>query len=44
MKNQVIAGNSEERAAYNALIFTNMKRTAHEVCRRLEFNGINASI
>ena len=39
-KIKLLLGILKKEQPQNALIFTNMKRTAHEVCRRLEFNGI----
>ncbi|MFH0977595.1 MAG: DEAD/DEAH box helicase [Spirochaetota bacterium] len=39
-KIKLLLGIFKKEQPKNALIFTNMKRTAHEVCRRLEFNGI----
>lgn len=39
-KIKLLLGILNKEQPQNALIFTNMKRTAHEVCRRLEYNGI----
>jgi ATP-dependent RNA helicase RhlB len=39
-KLKLLLGIFKKEQPNNALIFTNMKRTAHELCRRLEFNGI----
>ncbi len=39
-KLRLLLGIFKKEQPNNALIFTNMKRTAHELCRRLEFNGI----
>jgi ATP-dependent RNA helicase RhlB len=39
-KVKLLLGIFNKEQPKNALIFTNMKRTAHELCRRLEVNGI----
>ncbi len=39
-KIKLLLGILKKEQPRNALIFTNMKSTAHEVCRRLEYNGI----
>jgi ATP-dependent RNA helicase RhlB len=39
-KVKLLLGIFNKEQPKNALIFTNMKRTAHELCKRLEHNGI----
>jgi ATP-dependent RNA helicase RhlB len=39
-KVKLLLGILKKEQPNNALIFTNMKRTAHELCKRLEHNGI----